>query len=363
MQRSRQVARLALCVATTFGALVRAPDPATAQFIDPPATGGCARVVYYVESGVPTATCTIPGGSLLATHRNSGDSTPPCFENVVKFDPITHAPITDPATGLLTHISTPGQWVFRDVTTDTLAFVDKYGPTGTLYLLRFVLDPIVWDYSPLTATTRLFTVSCNIAGIGLFYQSDLYVPISDPFYAVGIEQAAIELRSQLPLPHAIVVADPSVKAVGGLVTRHPTWLAVDPTTWTPASVSRSVRGVTVTLAAFPIRLTFDVNATNNEGAGSTKATIDCAPYSGLVADKVRYPAIDPNRPLWSDPGPQGPCLWTPAWRGSVTITPVIDYRIDLLVGNAGRREPDLRRPGTPVTYDTGSISVVNVNNP
>ena len=35
--------------------------------------------------------------------------------------------------------------------------VDKYGPTGTLYLLRFVLDPIVWDYSPLTATTRLFT--------------------------------------------------------------------------------------------------------------------------------------------------------------------------------------------------------------
>ena len=361
MRRSRQIGLAWLILATSMGCLMRA---AAASGIDRTGTAGCARVVYFVDSGVPGYTCTIPGGSLLATHGGgSGGASPPCTVDLIQFDPITHDPPVDPATGNLIKLPIPGQWVFEDITTDTRAYIDQYGPAGTLYAKRFSFEPITWDYTQLNATNRIFTVSCQIPGTGIFYQSDLYVPLTDHFYQPGIDLAATELRGRLPLAHSAMVADPSVKAVGGLVTRHPTWLAIDPNTWTTATASKSVNGVTVTLAAFPIHLTFAITATNTDRGNNQNLTVDCAPHPGLLADTVRYPALDPHRPTWSEPGVQGPCLWTPAARGTTTITPVIDYRIDLLAGGSGRREPDLRDPGTPTTYETGSISVVNVNNP
>ena len=360
MRRSRQIGLAWLILATSMGCLMRA---AAASGIDRTGTAGCARVVYFVDSGVPGYTCTIPGGSLLATHGGSGGASPPCTVDLIQFDPITHDPPVDPATGNLIKLPIPGQWVFEDITTDTRAYIDQYGPAGTLYAKRFSFEPITWDYTQLNATNRIFTVSCQIPGTGIFYQSDLYVPLTDHFYQPGIDLAATELRGRLPLAHSAMVADPSVKAVGGLVTRHPTWLAIDPNTWTTATASKSVNGVTVTLAAFPIHLTFAITATNTDRGNNQNLTVDCAPHPGLLADTVRYPALDAHRPAWSEPGVQGPCLWTPAARGTTTITPVIDYRIDLLAGGSGRREPDLRNPGTPTTYETGSISVVNVNNP
>jgi hypothetical protein len=300
----------------------------------------------------------IPAGS-----RILAASPKPCTVDVVQT--VNYAPDFTPLPpGETRDITTTveGTWRWDDATTDYQTLLDTFGPDFELNIFFLQLDI---TYRSLDSGERFFYVYCYYTdpANGVRYTHFVgpeFVPITDPFY--GVRDLFLALRAGIHLDRSTVVPDPSVTAVGGLVTRHPSWFAIQASDWhvyaPPPTVSH---GVSVGLIASPIALDFTI--TDPSGRVTT---IPCYGSTNRYpkSTDARYPPRPANLPGWSEPGPgDRACVWTPGTVGTTTVVASITYRIDYYADGYGERGADYVWTSNPLTLTTGSLAVVNVDNP
>lgn len=221
-----------------------------------------------------------------------------------------------------------------------------------------VADPTVSKGSIATAV-RWFTVFCDSIGhaVGIVAVS-ARDPMFDPYSRLT------RLYNGLQLEQPLVFRNPVVDRWGGLITRYPAWLAVQPSAWrTQRSNTATYRGWLLSLLAEPTTLDFLVRFTPDPTAPST-------PFDGVVAcvaagatpvgDGVALPAF-PVLPEQAEPGVNGPCTWTPPGPGSVTVQARITYRVTFWASGYTDPLPDYVWSSPVATFRTGELSAVNTN--
>jgi hypothetical protein len=233
-------------------------------------------------------------------------------------------------------------------------------------VVRVVLDPepdgqlpVVADRGPLSTATKTFTVYCDVGQATLTSRGFIQVPILDP--ALDPHPYLDELRNGLQLDAPQVFTNPVVDTFGGLVTRYPTWLAVHPDGWhADRSNVESYRGTLVWLDAAPRELSFTIDFRPNPDKPSPAqvATVACIPDRADAAGGGAMPAF-PVLPDQTEPGVNGPCMWTPPGPGVVTITAHVTYTITFRADGYAEPDDDYVRDSTPTTYVTGELTAVN----
>jgi hypothetical protein len=231
---------------------------------------------------------------------------------------------------------------------------------------RVVLDPdpdgdlpVVADRGPLSQAMKTFTVYCDVGQGTLNSREFIQVPFLDP--ALDPHPYIDELRNGLTLDEPRVFANPVVGTFGGLVTRYPTWLAIEPGSWHPdTSNVESYRGTLVWLDAVPRELSFTVDFTPNPDKPSLAqhVTVSCVPDLAAVSGGGALPAF-PVLPDQADPGVNGPCMWTPPGPGTVTITAQTVYSITFRADGYSEPDDDYVRTGPSMTFATGELTAVN----
>ncbi len=214
---------------------------------------------------------------------------------------------------------------------------------------------------PLETAVRTFTVFCDGTYYDINQSGIIQVPYLDPL--LNPLTQLDELRNNLQLDRPIVYTNPVVDTYGGLVTRYPTWLAIETDAWrTQRSSPVNYRGATLVLIAQPRELDFTVDFTPNPDKPSPayRGTISCIPNPGIGPDGARgmLPPL-PELPDQTEPGPNGPCMWTPPGPGTVTITAQITYTITFWVSGYTMADDDYLWTSTPTPYPTGELNAVN----
>ncbi len=67
----------------------------------------------------------------------------------------------------------------------------------------------------------------------------------------------------------------------------------------------------------------------------------------------------PELPDQAEPGPNGPCQWTPPGPGTVTITANITFTITFAVNEHTETEPDYVWHSLPTSFPSGELHAVN----
>jgi hypothetical protein len=212
---------------------------------------------------------------------------------------------------------------------------------------------------PISTAVRHFTVFCDtiyhFVGIVDVGARD---PLFNPFSRLT------SLYNGLQLEQPVVYRNPVVDRWGGLITRYPAWLAIQPSAWRPQRSNPAYwRGWTLYLLTTPTSLEFLVRFTPDPAQPSTPfdGVVPCvAGGSTPVADAVAFPAV-PALPEQSTPGVNGPCTWTPPGPGSVTIQARITYRVTFWANGYTEALPDYVWSSPAVTVPTGELSAVNTN--
>lgn len=212
---------------------------------------------------------------------------------------------------------------------------------------------------PLSASLRTFSVFCDSPYYEFNFRGLIEVRAKDPL--LDPTKRIDDLRNKLQLIRPTVFENPVVDEFGGLVTRYPSWLAIHPDAWvTQRSNLERYRGATLALIAVPKELEFVVSFTPNPDKPSTPyaGIVACVPAVAAVGDGMALPAF-PALPDQSDPGVNGPCMWTPPGPGQVTVTARIVY--DLTFWVSGWTEPLKEYVWTsePTTFLTGELRAVN----
>ncbi len=212
---------------------------------------------------------------------------------------------------------------------------------------------------PLESGTRTFTVFCDRA----FYEVNridiVEVPLTDPL--LDPRTQLTRLRNLLQLQRPVVFENPIVDEFGGLVTRYPSWLAIEPDAWiTQRGNTLIYRGATLLLVAQPREMDFVVDFVPNPDEPSTpfRGIVSCVPDELAVAGDGALPAF-PVLPDQTEPGVNGPCTWTPPGPGRVTITARITYTITFWVNGFTAPDDDYVWTSLETTYDTGELIAVN----
>ncbi|MGD9997687.1 MAG: hypothetical protein AB7L17_16140 [Ilumatobacteraceae bacterium] len=219
--------------------------------------------------------------------------------------------------------------------------------------------PAVADRGPLSRATKTFTVFCDVGQGTLHSREFIQVPVLDP--TLDPRGYVDELRNSLDLDQPEVFTNPIVDTFGGLVTRYPTWLAIDPASWhVDISNVESYRGTVVWLDAVPRELAFTIEFEPNADKPSPAArlTIGCIPTVPATAGGGALPAF-PVLPDQTEPGPNGPCMWTPPGPGTVTITAHTTYSITFRADGYSEPDDDYIRDSAPTTFVTGELTAVN----
>jgi hypothetical protein len=208
---------------------------------------------------------------------------------------------------------------------------------------------------PLESATREFTIFCDrITNAGL-----ITVPVLDPFLNPRVRDD--DLRNSLQLEKPVVYTNPVVDTYGGLVTRYPTWLAIEPDAWrTQVSPTLHYRGSTLMLIAEPRELEFLVVFTPNPDKPSPafRGTVRCIPGVTAASGGGALPAL-PVLPEQTEPGTNSNCMWTPPGPGSVTITAQVTYTITFWADGYTAADDDYVWSSAPTTYTTGELNAVN----
>ena len=171
---------------------------------------------------------------------------------------------------------------------------------------------------PLETGVRTFTVFCDRAFYEVNRITIVQVPLVDPLFAVRSQLDS--LRNALQLDRPIVFENPVVDTYGGLITRYPTWLAIEPGAWrTQRGNSIVYRGATLLLIAQPREMDFVVEFTPNPDKPSApfRGIVSCVPGESTDAGGGALPAF-PVLPDQTEPGVNGACTWTPPGPGEVT---------------------------------------------
>ncbi|HAP75928.1 MAG TPA: hypothetical protein DCR14_07575 [Acidimicrobiaceae bacterium] len=224
------------------------------------------------------------------------------------------------------------------------------GPTG----------PITDDLGPLQRARRLFGVYCDSARTADGYMGTVWVSARDPF--LDPRPTARTLLNNLQLIRPEIYTNPVVDRWGGLVTRYPTWLAIQPDAWQPqrSNVAHH-RGWTIYLHTTPRTMQFEVNFTPDPDRPSPafSGVVDCV-NGPATANSISFPAM-PALPEQTEPGVNGPCMWTPPGPGTVTIQARITYTVTLWVNGYTDAMPDYTWTSPIATYVTGELTAVNTN--
>ena len=174
----------------------------------------------------------------------------------------------------------------------------------------------------LASRVRRFSVYCLSTDIVGNFRGVIDVPPSDPFLDPHVVLPT--LYNGLQLAALSLYRNPVVNRWGGLVTRSPVWLAIDPVGWvTQRSNVVSWRGWQLALIARPKALEFTVDFVPDRARPSL-------PFSGVVPcvgageRPVAWAGALPGPPVdlavFAPPGVGAPCMWTPPGPGVVSVT-------------------------------------------
>ena len=316
------------------------PDPPPPVF-----ASGVRSVETRNSTGGLTRQSKIPGESSFATYGGTRSST--CQFTATA--PGTTADKTDYVAGQVV-IST--KWVFREVPS---SFSPEPSPgDNTMH---------GDNNGPLADAVRYFAVYCD----SRFHlvRASIPVPVSDPM--LNPRPAATDLYNNLQLERPVVFDNPVVDIWGGLVTRYPVWLAIQPTAWRPQkSQPAHFLGWTLLLLTEPKTLEFEINFEPNPDKPSPAfsgviACITDPATATATADLTAFPAM-PTMPDQTEPGVNGNCMWTPPGPGTITIQARITYTVTLWANGYTEPRADYIWTSTPTTYRSGELSAVNTNN-
>ncbi len=216
------------------------------------------------------------------------------------------------------------------------------------------------SYGPLARVGRVFEVYCDTTAHNIdtiiVYATDAML---DPLVRVT------NLYNELQLIEPIVYRNPVVDRWGGLITRYPAWLAIQPAAWErQVSSADYYRGWTVYLYLRPTALSFQVVFTPNPERLSPvfNGIVACvANPDQVIADSIAFPAV-PVLPDQAAPGVNGDCMWTPPGPGTVTIQARITYDVTFWANGYTETLADYTWTSEPATFATGELSAVNTNN-
>jgi hypothetical protein len=325
-----------------IAALVLTPNQAIAgqggnQPPVPPIHVPGARSVYTASpDGVIKHLTSIPSSSAFARH--GGRRTPCTF--TATYNGRTHTGVRF-VTGQQVFSD---QWIFDEV---PMAVGNTDGFHNNV------------SSGPLSAAKRQFFVYCDTTAHPVGF---VIVAPTDSLFDPHLQLTTLYNTLQLQRP--TVYRNPVVDIWGGLVTRYPAWLAIDPAAWTPgqSNVERW-RGWNLSLTATPAALAFQVRFTPDPAQSSPafNGIVACvAPGTVPAADAHSLPAM-PTLPAQTTPGVNGPCMWTPPGPGTVIVEARITYRITLWANGFTEQQPDYVWTSTPSTFSVGELNAVNVN--
>jgi hypothetical protein len=206
---------------------------------------------------------------------------------------------------------------------------------------------------------RTFTVFCDRAFYDVNQITVIQVPIVDPLF--DPRSQLDRLRNALQLDRPVVFDNPVVDTYGGLITRYPTWLAIEPDTWrTQRGAPIVYRGATLLLIAQPREMEFVVDFSPDPDKPSPpfRGIVSCVPDEAARSGSGALPAL-PVMADQSEPGVNGACTWTPPGPGEVTITARITYSITFWANGFTEPADDYLWTSTPTTYATGELVAVN----
>jgi hypothetical protein len=238
---------------------------------------------------------------------------------------------------------------------------------------RTLPGPVLGAGSP-TSAARTFSVFCQNLEARNF-RGAITVTGTDP--SLDPRPRAAELRNGVRLERPVVVPDPTVASFGRLVTRHPSWLAILPSSWgMRASAVEYWRGWELQLILRPIGLEFTAVQRPPDGkspgvdAGVRAPFTVSIPCVGGGPNPVwgtdRFPERPPSLPNFSAPGigteiGLGGCVWTPEFLGTVSLTARVTYEVTFWMSGYTERLADYVWDSVPVDFAVGGLSVVNVN--
>lgn len=336
----RRIALGAICsIAALVGTVQSVAASGGQSGVDPPITvGGARRVDLRNTTGGLSSYYTIPSNSVFYTHGEKGK-------------PCTFTARND-------HTTSDGQHVVRGQVVSSRKWIFREGVPPSFG------EPSPDDMAsigPLATAKRSFVIFCDLYdanhSIG-FIQVTSRDPMFDP------RSRLTNLYNGLQLEQPVVYRNPIVDQWGGLVTRYPAWLAIQPSAWTPVrSLPDYYRGWTLYLLATPVALDFHVDFDPDPEQPST-------PFDGYVlciaegespaADAVAMPAV-PNLPEQTEPGVNGQCEWTPPGPGAVTIEARLRYSITFWANGYTEQLADYVWTSEPITHLTGELTAVNVD--
>ena len=334
-------ARLARCVAFAVAvALMPLPVQATGGIGEPtvPVLVPGARVVDIRNtSGGISRFTSIPSTSVFSTH---GGRNAWCTFTA------TGAGITSAGQRYVAGQQVRSQrWIFIEGLPEAIGEPNPSDPGDTRGALA---DAVRW-----------FTVFCDsVYHVVTVISVSARDPMLDPRTQVT------NLYNNLQLERPVVFRNPVVDRWGGLITRYPTWLAVNPSAWRSQPSNAAMwRGWVMYLLARPVALDFVVVFTPDRAKPST-------PFSGVVACVVSgsspvgsrwsLPAM-PTLPTQAEPGVNGRCTWTPPGPGSVSVQARITYRVTFWANGYTEALRDYVWTSVAATYRVGELAAVNTN--
>lgn len=295
---------------------------------------GRSSVTYYDREGRMQTTTTIPGGSIM---RRGGTNDRCTFTAAV--DGTTHDDTPYRAGDTVTST----RWVYTE--RNRLPGTDAPGPAS---LILDTSGPV---------PRRLVSIFCDTTN---HFLGTVWVSLNDPFW--NPRPAAQQLRNNLQLTAPTIYTNPVVDQWGGLITRYPAWLAIDPTAWQPQRSNIAThRGWTIYLYTQPTHLDFRVNfiPDPDQPSPAFTGTVGCVTLTNpATASTAAFPAL-PTLPDQTEPGVNGPCMWTPPGPGTVTIQATITYQVTLWVNGYLEPQPAYTFTGPTTTYNTGELTAVN----
>ena len=203
---------------------------------------------------------------------------------------------------------------------------------------------------------RTFTVFCDNANNP---RGIIQVPARDPTLDPTVMLTT--LRNMLQLQRPTIYTNPVVDRFGGLVVRYPAWLAINDGAWRTQRTSTIIyRGATLLLVAEPRELDFTIEFEPDRSQPSEPFTgdINCIPNVNDTAARGVIPEL-PELPDQTEPGPNGPCMWTPPGPGTLTITARITYTITFWANGYTQPDTDYTFASTPTSYRTDTLHAVN----
>jgi hypothetical protein len=302
---------------------------------------------------------TIVESSMFASH---GGRAAPCgTERTTTKDPVTNEDIATAEPSF--------KWRFVEGQAAEVLAMPTFNSNTTVAVL-----PPVPSAGRIEDWMREFAVFCEENGVRRFLRSIL-VPALDP--TLDPRQRVTILWNSVQLTRPVVVPDDTVNTFGILVTRHPSWFAIEPPAWgMRTSNIEEWHGQTLQLALRPIALTFA--GTQRPPIGKRPwfdpgvhepftITVPCVGASGFepAVGATRFPERPRDLAAFSEPGigtdiGLGGCVWTPAYLGIVTVTARITYEVTLISSGRTTRLADYTWESLPVEYTVDGLSNVNV---